>query len=91
MSSELVTLRSGLTLPLPAVLFALDLERRGVHLHCDDGDLLFAGPRERLTDEDRVCLRQWKASLLALMRDVDQAAAIDGPKEVTHAECERRP
>jgi hypothetical protein len=72
MSSELVTLRSGLTLPLPAVLFALDLERRGVHLHADDGDLLFAGPRERLTDEDRTSLRQWKPELLVLVRYVNQ-------------------
>ena len=72
MSSEVLVLRDGLTLPLTAVEFALALERRGLHLHADAGDLLFAGPRERLTAEDREGLRRWKAPLLALVRYVDQ-------------------
>jgi hypothetical protein len=56
-----------LTLPLAAVELALDLERRGLHLRHEDGDVLFVGPRERLTDEDRAGLRRWKLHLLAIL------------------------
>jgi hypothetical protein len=65
--SDFVTLRGGLTLPLGAVQLALDLEQRGLHLRREDGDVLFVGPRERLTDDDRAGLRRWKRHLLAIL------------------------
>lgn len=64
--SEFVVL-PGLTVPLEVVQLALDLEQRGVHLIREDGDVLLVGPRERVTDDDRVQLRRWKRHLLAIM------------------------
>lgn len=66
-NSEFVTLRGGLTLPLAAVRLAWDLETRGLHLSLDKGDVLIVGPRERLTDEDRTLIRQWKSHLRAIV------------------------
>jgi hypothetical protein len=66
-SSDFVALRGGLTLPLPAVELAIDLERRGLQLRVEKGDVLCVGPRDRLTDEDRAALRRWKAHVLALL------------------------
>jgi hypothetical protein len=64
---DLVYLRGGLTVPLPAVELALDLERRGIELWSEENDVLFFGPPERVTDEDRIALRRWKRHLLALL------------------------
>ena len=63
---EFVVLRGGLTLPVAAIRLALDLEARGLHLGVD-GDMLLIGPRELLSDADRVLIRQWKPHLLALI------------------------
>jgi hypothetical protein len=57
----------GLTLPLAAVLLALDLEARGLHMRTEDGEVLIVGPRRLLTDEDRAGLRRWKPHLLAIV------------------------
>lgn len=65
--SDLVVLRGGLTLPLPAVRLALGLEARGLHLRIEDGDVLVVGPRDRLTDEDRTLIRRWKLHLLTIV------------------------
>ena len=64
-SSEFVVLRGGLTLPLPALQLAWELETRGLHVE-RDGDRLFVGPRELLTDADRCRIRRWKRHLLAI-------------------------
>ena len=75
--SDFVTLRGGLTLPLAAVQLALDLEQRGLHLRREDGDVLFVGPRERLTDDDRAGLRKWKLHLLAILaHDADAPEGV---------------
>ncbi|HMJ81950.1 MAG TPA: hypothetical protein VK504_02215 [Vicinamibacterales bacterium] len=66
-SSELVILRGGLVVPLPAVELALDLERRGIELWIEDGDALCVGPPTHLTDEDRAALRRWKLHVLAFL------------------------
>jgi len=71
--SEFVVLKGGLTLPLAAVEFALDLERRGLQLRSEDGDVLFVGPRDRLTDDDRLGIRRWKWHLLALVAACETA------------------
>ena len=74
---DLVILRGGLTLPLPAVELALDLERRGIRLWTEDGEVLFVGPPKQLTDDDRVALRRWKPHVLALL-----AYEADSPERV---------
>jgi hypothetical protein len=61
-----VVCQSGLVLPRAAVELALDLERRGMHIH-GDGDTLHVGPRELLTFNDRLLLKRWKWHLLALV------------------------
>ena len=65
-SDAFVLLKGGLVLPLAAVQFALDLEQRGLQLRVEDGDVLFVGPKNRLTDDDRVRIRRWKLHLLAI-------------------------
>ena len=74
---DFVTLKGGLTLPLPAVELALDLERRGIRLWTEDGEVLFVGPPKQLTDDDRVALRRWKPHVLALL-----AYEADSPERV---------
>jgi hypothetical protein len=62
----------GLTLPLPAVRLALDLEQRGLQFLREGHDLLLRGPCERVTEDDRVQIRRWKLHLLAIADyDVD--------------------
>ena len=65
----------GLILPRAAIELALDLERRGLQLRSEDGAVLFVGPRDRLTDDDRIGIRRWKTHLLALLHYLDQADA----------------
>jgi hypothetical protein len=65
-ASDFVVLRSGLTLPLPAVRLALDLENRGLRLQVE-GAGLTVSPRDRITDEDRTQIRLWKHHLIAII------------------------
>ena len=65
--SDYLILKGGLALPVGAFRLALDLEARGLHMRCEEGDVLVVGPRERLTDEDRAGLRKWKPHLLAIV------------------------
>ena len=69
--ADFVTLRGGLILPRAALELALDLERRGLQLRAEDGDVLFVGPRHRLTDDDHIGIRRYKSHLLALLRYED--------------------
>lgn len=61
-ASDFVTLRDGLVLPLAALQLAWSLEHKGCTLRVD-GDQLFAGPRDRLTDDDRLGIRRWREHL----------------------------
>jgi hypothetical protein len=65
-TSDFVTLKSGLTLPVAALQLAWALEDRGLHFSAD-GDILSVGPGDRLTDADRAQIRRWKTHLLALV------------------------
>jgi hypothetical protein len=65
MATDLVTLKSGLVLPLAAVKLALDLEDRGFRFAVADGRL-FVSPRARLVDADREQIRQWLPALVAI-------------------------
>ena len=60
----------GLTLPIAAVLLALELERRGCQLE-RDGDDIIIGPRALLSDDDRTAIRMWKPHLLAILAYCD--------------------
>ena len=64
---EFVTLKGGLTIPVPALRLALDLEARGIPL-ATDADHQFVVPKdERLTVEDLVNIQQWRAHLGAIV------------------------
>ena len=64
---EFVTLKGGLTIPVPALRLALDLEARGIPL-ATDADHRFVVPKdERLTAEDLVNIQRWRAHLGAVV------------------------
>ena len=66
-SPELAYLQVGLTVPLPAIRLAWALEDRGLQLRPSGDGGLIVGPKARITDEDRVEIRKWKAHLVALV------------------------
>jgi len=62
-----VTLKGGLTIPVPALRLALDLEARGIPL-ATDADHRFIVPQdERLTADDLVNIQRWRAHLGAIV------------------------
>jgi hypothetical protein len=64
---EFVTLKGGLTIPVPALRLALDLEARGIPL-ATDADHRFVVPKdERLTADDLVNMQRWHAHLGAMV------------------------
>ena len=64
---EFVTLKGGLTIPVPALRLALDLEARGIPL-ATDADHQFVVPKdERLTNDDLVNMQRWRAHLGAIV------------------------
>jgi hypothetical protein len=64
---EFVTLKGGVTIPVPALRLALDLEARGVPL-ATDADHQFVVPKdERLTADDLVNIQRWRAQLGAIV------------------------
>jgi hypothetical protein len=73
---EFVVFHGGLTLPLPAVALALDLERRGLYLRREDWNVLVVGPRKYLTEDDRAGIGRWKPHLLALLEYCDRPGAV---------------
>jgi hypothetical protein len=64
---EFVTLKGGLTIPVPALRLALDLEARGIPL-ATDADHRFVVPKdERLTADDLVNMQRRRAHLGAIV------------------------
>ena len=64
---EFVTLKGGLTIPVPALRLVLDLEARGIPLETD-ADHRFVVPKdERLTADDLVNMQRWRAHLGAIV------------------------
>jgi hypothetical protein len=57
-SPDLVVLRGGVSVMLPAMRLALDLEDRGFTFAVDNGELVVR-PRALLTDRDREHIRRW--------------------------------
>lgn len=65
--SEYVTLRGGLTLPLPALQLAWNLEDRGFRMTLD-ADLQFhIEPTAALTDTDLAAIARWRLHLGAII------------------------
>ena len=65
--TEFVTLKGGLVLPLPAVLLALDLERRGFRLSLDAEDHIVIDPQAAFTEIDVIAIDHWRLHLAALL------------------------
>jgi hypothetical protein len=64
---EFVTLKGGLTIPVPALRLALDLEARGIPL-ATDADHRFVVPKDgRLTADDLVNIQRWRGHLGAIV------------------------
>jgi TubC N-terminal docking domain len=64
---EFVTLKGGLTIPVPALRLAVDLEARGIRL-ATDADHQFVVPSDdRLTAEDLAEIQRWHAHLGAIV------------------------
>jgi hypothetical protein len=73
-AAEIVTLRGGLAVSLPALQFCWSLEDRGCYLRiAADGVGLLVGPRAYLTNEDRAAIKQYRDELVALVRYVEVA------------------
>ena len=64
-SARYVTLAGGLSVPVEPLLLLLDLEARGL-LVSQEGDWLVVCPGNRLSQDDCVAIKRWKADLLAL-------------------------
>lgn len=73
--SELVTLRGGLTVPLPALQVLWDLEHRGLDLQLDGADIVVR-PKGRLTEADREQLRRLKPHVIALISYCSHASDL---------------
>lgn len=73
MSSEVIELKGGLTVPVDAVRLAVALEMRGFELRGNGPDLIVRpvpkadGPGPLLTNADRDAVRRWKPALLRLV------------------------
>ena len=71
-SSDLVTLRGGLVVPLAALELLWELERRGCAVRREGDGMLFVGPRELVTAADAVRIRAYRDDVLALVDYCEQ-------------------
>lgn len=65
-TTDLITLRGGLSVPLPALRLLWDLEARGFSFVAEAGHLVVS-PRSRLTPHEDAAIRQHRDELLALV------------------------
>jgi hypothetical protein len=75
-ASNIVLLRGGVSVPLPAFTLALDLENRGFTLDLDTDESLLVGPGARLTDEDRRAIQGWREDLKRIIRYCETSGAV---------------
>jgi hypothetical protein len=66
-SLQFVTVTGGLTLPLPAITLAVDLEFRGIVLAVDQAHELVVPDDPRLTAADRAAIHRWRRHLVAIL------------------------
>jgi hypothetical protein len=69
--SELVTLKGGVAVPLPALRLAWTLEAKGCRFNLADDGVLLVGPGDLLTPEDREAIAAWKTDLLTIVAYVE--------------------
>lgn len=66
--SDLISFRGGLTVPVAAYSYLVDLQQRGVVLHpAEDGASIDVHPKELLTDDDRQKIKAWRWHIRALL------------------------
>jgi TubC N-terminal docking domain len=63
---EYVMLRGGLTLPLPALQLAWNLEERGFRLGVTPGGEFVVNQQTALTEADRLAIERWRGHLAAI-------------------------
>lgn len=66
-SDGVIVLAGGVSVPVPALRLAWDLEERGCRLAVDETGGLLVGPTRLLSDEDRRAIAEWKPSLVAIV------------------------
>lgn len=66
LSSDLIDLRDGPTLPIDAISLALALEARG-HVLAVTNDRLVVTEGSRLTEDDRAAIKHRRVHLMALL------------------------
>jgi hypothetical protein len=75
-ASEVVVLRGGVSVTLPALRLAWDLENRGCTLNLDSDESLLVRPRGLLTDEDRRDIQTWREDLKRIIRYCEAGAPV---------------
>jgi hypothetical protein len=65
--TQCVSLRGGLTVPLPALRLALDLEHRGFTMSLDEGQQFQIDPSPALTEADLAAIHRWRVHLAAIV------------------------
>ncbi len=75
--AEVVALRGGLAVPLAALRLLWDLENRGLTVRLSERGRLLAGPRDRLTPDDRAGLEEHRDVLVTLVA-YTEGACCDG-------------
>ncbi len=75
LTERFVTLRGGLTLPLPVLTLAWAFEDRGFQINLDPGGDLTITPTDALTDADRTLITRWRSHLAALTEYCDEVIA----------------
>lgn len=74
--SDVVVLAVGVAVPLPALKLAWDLENRGCVVRLDEDGALLAGPREKLTTNDRRAIREYRDGLITIVRYCDERERV---------------
>ena len=64
---ELVSLKGGLVVPVPALRLALDLEGRGFRMGLDEHRQFVIEPTSTLTEADLVAIARWRLHLGAIV------------------------
>lgn len=73
--SELVSLRSGLVVPVEALRILWLLEERDFDLQLSDDGVLLVAPASKLTTDDRRTIRRHRDDLRQLVRYCDSSNA----------------
>ena len=72
---EFVTLRGGLTVPLPALRLVWDFEERGFCLGVTPAGDVEIQPTAALNNRDRAAIQKWRRHLAAVVHYVDEVVA----------------